>query len=291
MRRPGISRFGALVALVACLFVVGVGVMLLTRHRETALRAQCENNLRLIGIAVRAYHGNADDPKARLNLPPSYLADRYASWAPIIAPHLVNDSPLIRWDLEQSYFTQPTDVREARLIMFFCPARRRLDTLSAAGDVDGGKHFPGGLGDYGAVAGDNDVDWTGPKADGAMIVADVLERKDDRLAKWQSRTSLKSLTRGEQYTMLVGEKHVLPEHMGDAAFGDGSLYNGQNPVSFSRIAGPGFPLASSMDAPYNRNFGSWHNGVCIFLMADSSRRVLANNTSEFVLGELARREK
>jgi hypothetical protein len=289
-RRPGITRLGVIVMLVLGVFIAGIGIMLLARHRETAERTQCKNNLRLIGMAIRAYHGAPDDGNARLSLPPSYLADRYATWAPIIAPHLVNDSPLIQWDLQRSYFAQPTEVREARLIMFFCPARRRPDSLSSAGDVDGDKLFPGGLGDYAAVAGASDLDWTGPKADGAMIVADVLERKDDRLLKWQNRTSLKSLTRGDG-TLLIGEKHVPADHFGDAAFGDGSLYNGQNPASFARIAGPGFPLANAMDAPFNKNFGSYHNGVCQFLNADGSVRTLATHASEFVLGELARREK
>jgi hypothetical protein len=291
LHRRGITRLGAIVVVIFCLFVAGLGVMLLTRFREAATRAQCENNLRLIGVAFRAYHGNPDDRNARLKLPPSYLADGYATWAVIIAPHLSNDSPLVQWDLQKSYFAQPTETREARLIQFFCPSRHRLEALSSAGDVEVGKHFPGGLGDYASVAGDRDTDWTGPNATGALVVADVLERQDDRIVKWKSRTSLESLTRGEAYTMLLGEKHVPVDHLGDAAFGDGSLYNGQHPASFSRIAGPGYPLATSIDAPFNKNFGSGHNGVCIFLMADASRRVLTTDTSEFVLGEMARREK
>jgi hypothetical protein len=79
------------------------------------------------------------------------------------------------------------------------------------------------------------------------------------------------------------------DHEGDAAFGDGSFYNGQHPASFSRVAGPGFPIAPSPNAPFNKNFGSAHNGICNFLLADSSRRALAINTSEHVLGEMARR--
>jgi prepilin-type processing-associated H-X9-DG protein len=77
--------------------------------------------------------------------------------------------------------------------------------------------------------------------------------------------------------------------MGEAEFGDGSLYNGQNPASYSRVGGVGFPLASSPTSPVNRNFGSYHNGVCNFLMADTSVRTMTTGTSEFMLGELARR--
>jgi prepilin-type processing-associated H-X9-DG protein len=44
-----------------------------------------------------------------------------------------------------------------------------------------------------------------------------------------------------------------------------------------------------MDAPFNKNFGSAHSGVCQFLMADGSFRAMATVTSEVVLGEMARR--
>jgi hypothetical protein len=122
-----------------------------------------------------------------------------------------------------------------------------------------------------------------------MIVADVIGRKDGRIVDWSSRTSLAMLTRGDSYTFLLGEKHVQEGHIGDAAFGDGSLYNGSHPASFSRVAGPGFPLARSIVDPVNANFGSYHNGICHFLMADTSVRPMTIDTSEDVLGQLARR--
>ena len=117
----------------------------------------------------------------------------------------------------------------------------------------------------------------------------MLQRKGDRIVKWESRTSFESLTRGQSYTLLLGEKHALPDHLGDAEFGDGSLYNGARPANFSRIAGPGYPLAKAIDLPFNNNFGSWHNGICHFLMADGTVRPMAIDVSESVLGQLARR--
>ena len=258
--RRGITVIEVLVVIMICLVGAGLGVMLLARHRDNAQRAHCQNNLRLIGNAFRAYHMNSSaDEKARV-LPPSCIADGYATWAVILAPHLIDKHPLTQWDMEQTYFAQADEARQARLAMYFCPARPRADTLSQAGDVDStGKHFPGGLGDYASVAGDGSAehDWTGPKANGAVIEADVIERKDDRIVKWKSRTNIAGLTRGDSYTFLVGEKHVQADHFGAAAFGDGSLYNGQHPASFSRVAGPGFPIAS-IDAPFNKNFGSGH---------------------------------
>ena len=289
-QRYAITRIEILVVVVVASFAVGVVAMILARHRDNAQRAQCVNNLRKIGQAVHAYHDASSADKDLRTLPPSRLADGFATWAVLLAPYLQNEHPLNHWELEKSYFAQSDEVRQARLIVFFCPARQRADTLSQAGDVDAaGQNIPGALGDYASVAADNKKNWTGPDANGALVIAEVLERKDDQIVKWQGRTSLASLIRGESYTMLIGEKYVAADHMGDAAFGDGSLYNGAHPASFSRIAGPGYPLADAIDVPFNNNFGSWHRGICNFLMADTSVRPMANDTSEKVLGELARR--
>jgi Protein of unknown function (DUF1559) len=291
-QRRGITLLEVLVVLILCVFAAGLAVVFIARHRENALSMQCRHNLKQIGEAFRAYHDASSVDKTSKRLPPARIAPGYATWAVLLAPHLSEDHPLHRWDKQASYFAQRDEVREARLILYFCPARIRTDTLSEAGDVNrAGTHLPGALGDYACVAGDGDIehDWTGPNANGALVLADVIEAKGDRILAWQSRTRLASLTRGEAYTMLVGEKHVLVDHLGEAEFGDGSLYNGQIPANFARVAGPGFPLAPAIDAPFNKNFGSYHNGICHFLMADTSVRVMTADTSEFVLGELARR--
>jgi hypothetical protein len=262
------------------------------RTREAALREQCKNNLRIVGNAIRSYHDQSAADKALQSLPPARLADGYATWAVLLAPYLTKERPLISWDQERAYVAQNDETRDAVLRAFICPARRRDSLLSQAGDVDkAGTFFAGALGDYACVAGDGDKDhdWTSGRANGAIILAAVTERKGDRIVKWESRTGLSSLTRGESYTLLVGEKHAVAEHFGDAAFGDGSLYNGGVPANFSRVAGPGFPLADAIDAPVNNNFGSWHKGICQFLLADGTVHPYAYDISTDVLARLARR--
>jgi hypothetical protein len=76
------------------------------------------------------------------------------------------------------------------------------------------------------------------------------------------------------------------EGVGQARFGDGSLYNGEHAANFSRVGGPGFGLAPSPTAPFNNNFGSAHSGFSQFLMADLSVRPMSNSVNERVLGNL-----
>lgn len=289
-KRRAFTLVEVMIVLVVLIIAIGVGVMLLGKVRESAQQAQCRNNLRLIGKAFHEYHELSAANEAARFLPPARLADGYATWAVFLAPYLATDHPLQQWDLQQSYFAQKPEVREARMVMFFCGARTRTETLSQLGDIDAAKtHFAGALGDYACVAGDGQ-DWTGPKANGALVSADVETRNGGRIVKWHSRTGLASFKRGTSYVLMIGDKHVPEDRFGDSEVGDGALYNGAHPASFARVAGPGYPLANARDAVFNKNFGSYHQGVCQFLLADGSFKAMANNTSEAVLGELARRE-
>src|SRR5262245_58949669 len=119
--RPALTKLELLVLIAICLLAAGFVVMMLARHRENADRVTCTNNLRLIGEAFHAYHGaSAADDKLKY-LPPARIADGYATWAVLIAPHMIKEHPLHQWDAAQSYFAQTDDVRKATLFMYFCP--------------------------------------------------------------------------------------------------------------------------------------------------------------------------
>jgi prepilin-type processing-associated H-X9-DG protein len=203
---------------------------------------------------------------------------------------------------------------------YYCPARREPPQFSLSGDEpsDGFPQkvmFAGALGDYAAAAGDGSPlhPWDGPDSGAALVEADAKMAADHRMLSWRGRTAvrliqggnepvlqvgkaegapppLQELKRGTSSTVLLGEKHVPWGKFGQAEQGDGSLYNGDYPGSFSRVGGVGFGLAQSVGDPYNRNFGSAHTGVCQFLMADGSVRPLANAVSPEILGKLLLRD-
>lgn len=290
--RAGFSRLELLIALVFGLGALGFLAMLLARHRENAQAETCKNNLRILGQAFHAYHTTSAADTKKQFLPPSRLASGYATWGVLLAPHFLKDHPLLAWDLERPYAAQAKLVREARVFPYFCPQRRRPESLSHAGDVDSdARLLPGGLGDYGVIAGDGSVepDWSGVDGNGAIVPAINLTKDGDRIVQWESQTRFDSLVRGLSQTLLVGERHIVPEDFGDAHRGDGSVYNGEHHMSFARLAGPGFPLTKSLDEPNPRIFSSWHARGVNFLLADGSVQTFTNSMSEAILGNLARR--
>jgi hypothetical protein len=284
--RPGLTRLELVVLLVIVLLVAGMLVSYLVRLREDSSQKACAHNLRRIGDAILGFH------EEKRFLPPARIAPEYATWAVAIAARLQKDSGLEEWDLAKRYADQSARARAAVLTPYFCPARPRTLWESTAREGPDFDQWPGALGDYACASGDGDPQrpWTGPLANGALILGEVLEEKNGFILRWRGRTSLESLVRGQSYTLLIGEKHVPANKLGDAAAGDGSLYNGSLPASSARIGGPGHGLAPSSLAPFNANFGSAHLGICQFLHADGSVRAYADSMPEDLLGKLIRRE-
>ena len=290
--RRGLTVTEVVVIVLILVVVIGIVLTAIPRLRESAHREQCANNFKQLGEAFRRFRD------AEGGLPAARIADRYATWAVQIAPYanLAEKNGLRAWDLRKSYYLQAEEVRAAQVLLYYCPSRRLPPQLSVSGDVpDNGQpaaqHFPGALGDYACCSGDGSTahPWTTAEANGAIILGEVLQRADDLVLKWRSRTDFAALTRGESHTMLLGEKHVPRGHFGETQLGDGSLYNGDYPASSARVGGPGHGLAPSPDAAFMDNFGSYHPGICQFLMADGSVKALANSLQDDVLGRLATR--
>jgi prepilin-type processing-associated H-X9-DG protein len=321
--RTGFGKVELVVVLCIALVIAGLVVTALVGMREKGNLAQCENNLRQVGEAVYLFRDQRHPPW----LPPSRLADGYATWAVELAPYLDQRKTrsLAQWDLGQSYFDQPEKLRQAQVLVYYCPARRGSPQISVSGDTPDrgpsqGKHFAGALSDYACAAGDGDPrrPWTTAEANGALLPAEILQRgPNDTILKWRGRTDLtlvgqgpaakvqvrkgagkaaasaKELRRGTSQTIFIGEKHVPIGEFGRAESGDGSVYNGGRPANFARIGGPRHGLARSPEDSLdltNPTFGSYHPGLCNFLMADGSVRGIAPGISGLVLGELIVRD-
>src|SRR5262249_25646177 len=130
----GFTLIELLVVIAIIAILVGMLLPAIQRVRESAMRVQCENNLKQMGIACHAYHDFHD------SLPPGYIAtgaypDTSPGWglAALLLPHLDQD-PLYR----QIDLNAPMQVQAAiatPLKMFQCPSDTYPATAFSVVDV------------------------------------------------------------------------------------------------------------------------------------------------------------
>jgi prepilin-type N-terminal cleavage/methylation domain-containing protein/prepilin-type processing-associated H-X9-DG protein len=284
-RRTAFTLIELLVVIAIIAILIGLLVPAVQKVREAAARTQCENNLKQIGLAIHGYHDT------KKTMPPSRLGPQYATWCVLILPYLEQTSLYNQWDLTQTYYVQPPTAITTSVSIFYCPSRRSpmLSTqyeISGTGIPDSQEH-PGALGDYACNGGQ----FSGPIVDnpacaGTMCMANGQSNNNQGI-------SLLAITDGTSNTFLVGEKHSVISKWGQSgpSYGEGSIYNGEFPRNFARIAGaPKFSLGqgpTDLSGPWHCRFGSYHPGVCQFVFADGHVAALANSTDMATLQALA----
>ena len=174
-------------------------------------------------------------------------------------------------------------------------------------------NIPGALGDYAACIGDmrgtpnnpNAQNWFNTASNGAIIIGTPTPAVATNspqslvLTSWFFNTRFANLEDGSSNVFLTGEKHVPDGMFGRLKVGDGPIYSGAWSVFAGRIAGFEDPLARGpkdispsggiVDGIYARKFGSWHPGVCQFVLCDGSVRPVAVSVAGTTLGYLANR--
>ncbi|MDX1945632.1 MAG: DUF1559 domain-containing protein [Pirellulaceae bacterium] len=276
-----------LVELLVVIAIIGVLVALLLpavqSARESARRTQCGNNLKQIGLAIQSYHDTFKQiPHTRF--------DTRDTWLLNILPFMEQKALFDGWQMNLDYYSQAAAVRETTIKPYVCPTRRSPPKKSNAGDAHQNgtfPHTPGGVSDYSGCAGNqqgvNDY-W-----DGMNSVTEVDKANG---AFWYANKPLRfsSITDGLTNTLFVGEKHVCNKDLGN----EGSCWNGDHAASF-RKAGVGSQLVRNIHqcgnpADFNLSFGSWHPGVCPFVLGDGSVRFLATTIDVTLLDRAAQRE-
>jgi len=304
-----------LVELLVVIAIIGILVALLLpaiqAAREAARRSQCLNNIKQIGLAMHMYHDT------RKFIPPSRMPCHHGTWASAIWPYLEEGIVAQNWDKEKSYHFQPIQNIQVQVAVYLCPTRRSPPQLSIEGDSRGGvQHRAGALGDYAVSIGDgHEYQGDGGGNDSTAVIEGGQNLSipngafrsatgkcfgfdpDFRLfGGYQERLKFKSIVDGLSKTIFLGEKHVpniAPD--GSPAFGrksqqDNSIYNGDFHRTFARYGSDLAPIASSPNEPVLNNgyanFGSWHTGVCQFLLGDSSTRPISSSIDVVTLAQL-----
>jgi len=292
--RPGFT----LVELLVVIAIIGILVSLLLPAvqgvREAGRRTQCLNNLRQIGLAIHSYEN------AQNQIPPSRPADRFLTWPVLLLPFLEQQNHFKQFDFLDPYeFQLPEALMEGTPIMI-CPSRRSGVQISES-ESDG--RPVGAVGDYAGNAGSPlhflDFGWSlfSGEADGVFNSGLTSENPitGGRLQNnFKGRYKFTSVSDGLSNTIFVGEKYLSDQHLRQpAGWADGSIYNGDQPATFTRLGGIALPMASSQDETFPPGespvWGSSHPGTANFVLGDGSTQGYSVDMSEEVLFRLCSR--
>jgi prepilin-type N-terminal cleavage/methylation domain-containing protein len=279
-----------LVELLVVIAIIGVLVALLLpavqMAREAARRMQCGNHLKQMGLGVI----NFEDVNKQL---PYTRTDPSETWAVLILPFIEQQAHYALWDLKKTYYNQIDQARLPTHNVMLCPTRRKAPRQSKdnnfdklQGDVNA-PFTPGGVSDFAVNCGtrDGQNDYY-PDSVFSGITYTIDNACNGPFWYKGKPMRLSMIPDGLSNTLFIGEKHVSVTELDK----EGSIYNGDNGQPFKK-AGVGDPLIRVPTQIGNTSrFGSWHPGVCQFVMGDGSVRPLRVTIDLTTLGYLARRD-
>jgi prepilin-type processing-associated H-X9-DG protein len=245
----------SLVELLVVMAIIGVLVAMLLpavqAAREAARRAECQNHLRQIGIALYLFH----DTHGRLpigctdkRVPRTNPNGRQFAWSADILPHLEEEPLWKQVDFSAPYDSAANGVVAAKIInVYLCPSTARLAAGRAGSlvsDATGSTTYLAAAIDYGGIYGAAQVS---PAANGVLLY--------DRPVKFSE------ITDGTSYTL------ALAEDTGRGWTMDGEWINGENIYDVSNL----------INAQQHNEIWSDHPGGAMVLWCDGAATLLSES--------------
>jgi prepilin-type N-terminal cleavage/methylation domain-containing protein len=288
--RRAFTLIELLVVIAIIAILIGLLVPAVQKVREAALRIQCFNNLKQIGIALHAYHGDVGNlPSGHIEtLDASGNFQYYTCWSIEILPYLEQDNLFKMYDRtipNQAAANQPfcrTFVK-----VYVCPADPYLgqiappETLAPNGGGNNGS-VQYAMGSYRAMTGMGDVGTTDTFGGYWNEVQQALKVHPagggafhgDGYSKLGPE-KLTSVLDGTSNTIFVGERHSKTHPTRHPFWADSfNLYSKGASWPFSITMVPDYDLcASQVNANYCKyGWGSMHTAGISFLFGDGSVR-------------------
>src|SRR5262245_7405482 len=273
MIRPGHRRNGmTLVELLVVIAVIAVLIGLLLpgvqKVRAVAARAQCQNNLKQIGLAFHNHHAQFQyvpsggwDWYTPPNYPggtPAAGAQQQAGWGFQILPYVEGDNAWKAGAVVAIASTNP---------VFFCPSRRSPQTVT----------YPD--------------EYTPPLTGGdlthALCEYAPSNMEGPGVVRQFTPTTIADITDGTSNTLLVSEKWVNRLTLGQPEPGDNEGYTAgwdHDTVRFTNQSPQ--PDGTGNGPEHSLLFGSSHDGRLNAVLADGSVRSLSLSISPVVFSSL-----
>jgi prepilin-type N-terminal cleavage/methylation domain-containing protein/prepilin-type processing-associated H-X9-DG protein len=287
--RRGFTLIELLVVIAIIAILIGLLLPAVQKVRDAANRAQCQNNLKQIGLACHGFH----DGTGKLPYQRSGGGGNRHTWAVILLPYIEQGAvfqalktPITGVSQTDGFnnvtSADPTIVaaRQSWVKTYVCASRHGSVNYSPFTDPVATPNAATGMpSDYAACTGSSGV--VGTISPGA-----IPQVNSNHMLAGQK---IQALADGASNTFLIGEKHININAVNNYSQ-DGLIYSGGETNTYSRRANATMTLAISPEAAINGQFGSWHPGVCNFVFADGSVKALANSVPGAVLALLADRD-
>jgi prepilin-type N-terminal cleavage/methylation domain-containing protein/prepilin-type processing-associated H-X9-DG protein len=283
-RRQGFTLIELLVVIAIIGVLIGLLLPAVQKVREAALRAQCQNNLKQIGLAfhshlnLRGYFpgGGADytyDPP-----PPAYNSNgplvgkmQPAGWGFQILPFIEGDNAWKGGALLAIQTTNP---------LFFCPSRRLPQTLLLDKDKEGytppinaGNPTTHALCDY-AVS----------NLEGTGVVRQTMAVVSQQLVPVNAPVKAIEVRDGTSNTLMIADRRMNLAMLGkentDDFIGYTSGWDDETVRRSTLVPEPDFRGTEGEDG--GRNFGSSHPGRINAVFADGSVHTISYSVDPVV---------